>query len=148
MLTLPLDFTFTSPTIYVSYNMLYASDSCKGIGATYRNTIIPLTNNAELSSLIYHPGDQDWASTYSTISYNLTDLILPIPVSLYDKDPRCAYASSTWAYNQFLSYDTLNSEWYMTTTYSCPQAAAYAPIIAVPPQVTNLDPAWNDCTAW
>lgn len=30
----------------------------------------------------------------------------------------------------------------------CPRTSPYAPIIAVPPEVTTLDPAWASCSAW
>lgn len=43
--------TFTSPTVYISYDSLYASDSCSGVGKTYYNTIIPVKDPNELSSL-------------------------------------------------------------------------------------------------
>lgn len=141
------DFTFTSPTVYLSYAMLYASDSCGGIGPTFRNTIIPLTNTNDLSSLSYFPGDQDLAPGYKTASFNLTDLIKPIPNSIYDKDPRCQ--SSSWMYEFGDDGVSLNGTRLVTTsTFSCTRTAPYAPIIAVPPDVLSLDPAWSACTAW
>jgi len=130
--------TFTSPTVYVSYDLLYASDSCSGIGKTYSDTILPLSNTADLSSLSFYAGDQDWQPYYSTRPFNLNDLIAPIPESIYDQDPRCQASKQLWA----------DEEGNLNKTFSCPRTAAYAPIIAVPTEVMNLDPEWKSCTAW
>ncbi|KAK4500895.1 hypothetical protein PRZ48_009087 [Zasmidium cellare] len=115
--------------------MLYASDSCSGIGPTFRNTIIPLTGETQLSSLMEYLGDADYPETvYKTMPFNLTDLVqTPVPASIYNKDPKCA-----------TSPDGATA----SASFSCRQTAPYAPIIAVPEEVSNLDPAWKHCTAW
>ncbi|KAK4541467.1 hypothetical protein LTR36_007913 [Oleoguttula mirabilis] len=128
--------TFTSPTVYVSYDLLYASDSCSGIGGTYTNIFLPLKSNADLSSLVYFAGDPDVQPGYETRSFNLNDLIAPIPNSIYNQDPRCQASSDIWA------------EGGEESAFTCPRTASYAPIIAVPTEVNDLDAAWKSCTAW
>jgi len=125
--------TFTSPTIYISYDLLYASDSCSGIGKTYTSTFLPLTNTKDLSSLSFLAGDNAYGEGYSTRSFNLNDLNEPIPDSIYNQDPRC----------QASIQDERG-----VTNFTCPRTASYAPIIAVPTEVWDLDPEWKSCTAW
>ncbi|KAK5132497.1 hypothetical protein LTR08_009043 [Meristemomyces frigidus] len=80
--------TFTSPTIYISFDSLYASDSCSKIGTTFVNTIIPIINTADLRSL--------WGFSYfnglmATASFNMTDLFAThVPDDIYNSQPRCA----------------------------------------------------------
>ncbi|GAB7351855.1 hypothetical protein MBLNU459_g2412t2 [Dothideomycetes sp. NU459] len=87
--------TFTSPTVYISFDSLYASDSCNVIGPTYSNTIVAIANTADLSSLYgwgYHNGLQ------LTTRFNLTDLyVTPVPDSIYESQPRCASSSLSLA---------------------------------------------------
>lgn len=63
--------TFTSPTVYVSFDSLYARDSCSAFGRTYSNQIVAITKTANLSSLY------DWGRYNGlgrTASFNFTDL--------------------------------------------------------------------------
>ena len=68
--------TLTYPTVYISYSQVYASDSCSGVGGTYYNKIIPISDPAGLSSL--------WATMdggvagLSSASFNFTDLNSPV----------------------------------------------------------------------
>ena len=52
--------TLTSPTVYVSYRTLYASNSCGRVGRAFTDIIVPLAQHQELSSLAYTQLD-DWA---------------------------------------------------------------------------------------
>ncbi|KAI9701715.1 MAG: hypothetical protein M1820_006343 [Bogoriella megaspora] len=79
--------TFTSPTVYISYGSVYASDSCSGIGSTHSATIVPIANSRDLSSV--------WESfsdfmNPQTAFFNYTDLNTPVPKSIYDRQPQCA----------------------------------------------------------
>jgi len=140
--------TLTSPTIYISYDTIYASDSCSGIGRTITNTVIPISSN-DLSSLAYSavgtwavaPGEwgvEQMPWLYVNQAFNLSDLIEPIPNNVYDKLPFCqrdlrGWEMAGWNESSFIcSYGKL----------------PYAPLIAMPTAVRNLDPAWGSCTAW
>ncbi|KAI6914531.1 hypothetical protein KC318_g3534 [Hortaea werneckii] len=138
--------TLTSPTVYISYAKLYASNSCSGIGRTVHNTIIPLSSSAELSSLAYHVIDDSigfrpghWVGgnwKYVTKSFNYDDLQEPIPESIYNQMPACQVRSHAWV--------TAG----VGGNFTCSPHVAYAPLIAIPTQVFDIDPAWASCTGW
>ncbi|KAK5134191.1 hypothetical protein LTR08_006851 [Meristemomyces frigidus] len=74
----------------------------------------------------------------STASFNFTDLVVkPVPNSIYNQQPRCAQ-SSAWLFCNICD-----------ATYSddfCTRTLPYMPIIAIPMEVRELDPAWAFCT--
>ena len=43
--------TLTSPTVYVSFDSLYARDSCSAFSKTYFNEIVAITDSATLKSI-------------------------------------------------------------------------------------------------
>lgn len=63
--------TLTSPTVYISFDSLYARDSCSAFSKTYTNQIIAITNTASLSSLY---GWNSHNGLLSSASFNFTDL--------------------------------------------------------------------------
>ncbi|RMY97473.1 hypothetical protein D0862_08057 [Hortaea werneckii] len=141
------DATLTSPTIYISYRSLYASNSCHQVGQRYSNTIIPLAKNDDLKSLAYHqlddmparPGLSGSPSSweYEELPFNLTDLTEPVPQSIYMQLPRCQLSLSAYTKAGFDAGD-----------FICSEYGAYKPLIAIPTEVRDLDPAWASCTAW
>ncbi|KAK0272348.1 hypothetical protein LTR35_012931 [Friedmanniomyces endolithicus] len=140
--------TLTSPTLYISYDTLYASDSCHGIGRTIKNTIIPVASS-DLSSLAYQPlanwaiGPGEWGNgelsyKYTSRPFNLTDLIEAIPDSIFNQLPFCQRELRGW-----------KAAGFNESRFTCsPRDAPYAPLIAIPTEVRGLDPAWASCTAW
>ncbi|KAK0367148.1 hypothetical protein LTR94_000145 [Friedmanniomyces endolithicus] len=140
--------TLTSPTLYISYDTLYASNSCHGIGWTIKNTIIPVASS-DLSSLAYQPlanwaiGPGQWGNgelsyKYTSRPYNLTDLNQPIPDSIFNQLPFCQRELRGW-----------KAAGFNESRFTCsPRDAPYAPLIAIPTEVRGLDPAWASCTAW
>jgi hypothetical protein len=72
--------TLTSPTVYVSFDSLYARDSCSAFSKTYTNEIVAITETANLSSLY---GWARYNGLGATASFNFTDLWVP----------RCRYQS-------------------------------------------------------
>lgn len=148
--------TFTSPTgesflnakavllakrtvfrlVYISFDSLYASDSCTKVGATYSDEIVAITNLAGLSSLWgwdeFNNGDQN------TASFNLADLIPPVPNSIYNSQPRCASEFiQTYNVNPGIPMNLLN--------WTCPHTRPYEPILGIPMEVRQLDSAWATC---
>ncbi|OQO06069.1 hypothetical protein B0A48_08657 [Cryoendolithus antarcticus] len=135
-------YVFTSPTVYISFDSLYARDSCSAIGPTYINEVVALTDPAELSSLypsVWDNYDNDATkhnnALLQTAPFNYTDLyVTPTPESIYMSQPRCAYAS----------WDTLgpqkdrhvSSDLY--ATWQCPRIAPYEPILAIPDQASCI----------
>ena len=85
---------FTYPTVYISFDSVYASDSCSGVGSTHGATILAIPNSLVLSSVWAAPGD----NAPQTAFFNFTDLNTPIPQSIYDRQPQCAaYSIALWS---------------------------------------------------
>lgn len=63
--------TLTSPTVYVSFDSLYARDSCSAFSKTYFSKIVAITQASNLSSFW---GQNDYNYLPSTASFNFTDL--------------------------------------------------------------------------
>lgn len=85
----------------------------------------------------YQMEDLGWY--YSTMSFNFNDLVEPVPDSIYNQQPRCAESSLAY-YDEGLGEED--------GPFTCPRIGPYAPVIAVPEEVRQLDPAWKSCTAW
>ncbi|KJX92260.1 hypothetical protein TI39_contig5881g00004 [Zymoseptoria brevis] len=134
-------YTFTSPTVYISYDTLYAANSCGPIGDVYNNTILPLANTNHLSSLMLtaqNPGLFGPVYTYYySASFNLSDLVEPVPQSVYNQAPAC----------QSQSYKNCKVGG-GPCGFVCATDKPYAPIIAVPIELTDLHPEWKSCTPW
>jgi hypothetical protein len=119
----------TSPTYYVSYRSVYASDGCSGVGPTFYNTIVPIPGTEQLSSVfggtlpcVAHVMNQFTQEWTATASFNVTDLI-------YSSQPWCA----TYQFEHGCKKE-------------CPTTEAYKPIIVVPEVVLqSMDPAWASC---
>ncbi|KAI9690642.1 MAG: hypothetical protein M1820_009949 [Bogoriella megaspora] len=125
-----------SPTVYLSYASIYASDSCGPIGTTHSGAIVPIPDPGQLSSIW-----QTWGMTSEeTALFNYTDLNEPVPQSIYERQPQCA-SWSQWilVQNQFDG-----NNW--SSNLSCPRTGAYAPFLAVPKSILrNIDPLWASC---
>ncbi|KAK4893586.1 hypothetical protein LTR27_008053 [Elasticomyces elasticus] len=146
----------TSPTIYISYHLLYASDSCGPVGPTIRDTIVPLTSSADLASIQWDflSFDNQWM----TESFNFTDLIEPIPQSVYNKQPICASQAVSWlrdspstasGISALRSFTGTGDDWWsLTSNFDCPRTGPYRPIIAMPAEVSDFAPEWSSCTVW
>jgi hypothetical protein len=124
--------------MYISYDVLHAANSCGAVGKTYRNTILPLQNTNHLFSLEPIIAYHGYAQGFRTSSFNLADLIEPIPDTIYEKQRRCGISSISW----IVEGGQRNG------TFSCARTEPYAPIIGVPPEARGLDPAWESCSAW
>ena len=107
--------TLTSPTVYVSFASIYASDSCSGVGTTHGATIVPL-DPSDLSSVWERYPD---VMTARTASFNFTDLVgTTLAPDVASKRPQCA----VW----------LSSQYDMASMYApnttCPGAYCGEPI--------------------
>jgi hypothetical protein len=127
--------------MYISYDILHAANSCGAVGKTYRNTILPLVNTNHLFSLEPVLAYHGYAHGFITSSFNLADLIEPIPDSIYNRQRRCKVSSISYVVGGIFGGG-------VNGTFSCARTAPYAPIIGVPPEARGLDPAWESCSAW
>ncbi|KAI7329541.1 hypothetical protein KC315_g6104 [Hortaea werneckii] len=127
--------TLTSPSVYISFHTAYANNECGSqVGKRYPGAILPLDPD-ELSSVYGLYG-----TLYSTLSdplfpvpvasaylkaasYNLADLNWPVPVSAYQNQPKFKLGGEIFS----VVFDD------------------YRPVLAVPPQIREMDPAWKTC---
>ncbi|KAK3663026.1 hypothetical protein LTR22_006190 [Elasticomyces elasticus] len=140
--------TLTSPIVYISYDTLYASNSCHGVGGTYKNTIIAV-RPGDFSSLAYQPlanwaigpgqwGNQELSYKYVNRPFDLNDLVEPVPDIVFNQLPFCQRELRGW-----------KSAGFNESSFTCsPRDAPYAPLLAIPTEVRNLDPAWASCSGW
>ncbi|KAI7279935.1 hypothetical protein KC345_g5098 [Hortaea werneckii] len=127
--------TLTSPSVYISFHTAYANNECGSqVGQRYPGAILAL-DQRDLSSVYGLYG-----TVYSTISdplfpvavttpylragpFDLADLNWPIPPEVYRNQLRFVMGRDTYS----VVFDD------------------YSPILAVPPQIRGMDPAWADC---
>jgi hypothetical protein len=133
--------TLTSPTLYVSYHSLYATNGCgHQVGTPMYDQIIAIPTASTLSSVwayplggavIFYNGP---GVITSTASLNITDLHEPVPMSIYSSQPFCA------------SYAQANAEHFEVNSWDCPRDSPYKPVIKLPHDLLQgLDPAWAEC---
>lgn len=131
----------TSPTYYISFESLYASDACKGVGSTLTSMILPIPTSEPLSTLFAttmpcdaHRENNAWLGLIDigTASLNVTDLMHDsVPYSIYTSQPYCASQIAASGCNPD----------------SCPTTLPYRPLIVLSSQLLNtLDPAWATCS--
>lgn len=131
----------TSPTYYISFESLYASDACNGVGSTITSTILAVPTEEPLSTLFAttqpcfaHLENNPWLGTIltGTASFNVTDLLSsPVPYGIYTSQPYCA------------------SEIFQAgcDPSACPTTLPYRPLIVLSSDLLNtLDPAWATCS--
>lgn len=131
----------TSPTYYISFESLYASDACKGVGSTLTSMILPIPTSEPLSTLFAttmpcdaHRENNAWLGLIDigTASLNVTDLMHDsVPYSIYTSQPYCASQIAASGCNPD----------------SCPTTLPYRPLIVLSSQLLNtLNPAWATCS--
>lgn len=76
---------------------------------------------------------------FTTVLFDLDDLIGAISQSIYEKQPRCQASKYGWDIGGMAAQGR---------NFSCASLGPYDPVIAVPTGVQNLDPAWKSCTAF
>jgi hypothetical protein len=133
--------TFTSPTIYISYDTLYASDSCSQVGSAYSNLVVPITQTDKMSSLIFKYGWFTYSTGWSTAPFHVSDLVPPVAKSIYNLQPACM------SQYELMTLEAPQIQNLPPDQFNC-NAGPYSPIIAVPEEVSTLDPEWSACLPW
>ena len=108
--------TYTSPTVYLSYDIVFASNSCGNIGNSYSGAVLSLSPDA-VSSVIGYP------TPTGTKALNYADFNTPIAPSVWLRNARCADPVDCLP---IIDYE-------------------FQPMLAVPEQVRALDPVWATC---
>ncbi|KAF2232791.1 hypothetical protein EV356DRAFT_534306 [Viridothelium virens] len=126
--------TFTSPTVYISFDQLWANNHCgRPVGTTIDNKIIPVSAS-DVSTItnqwgIYQVGGEPNPPPPSVQGgqLNFADLNQPYDWSSYLNQPACACR-------------------YFGTDCPCSTVLRdFKPQLVLPPQVRALDPAWASC---
>ncbi|KAK3673479.1 hypothetical protein LTR78_006713 [Recurvomyces mirabilis] len=122
--------TLTSPTVYIDFQTAYATDDCgNAVGKAYPGAVVGVDPQSLYSML----GDWDFAvqtvdngarttTFYPSAKFDFHDLNGLPPVSAYIEQPSCI------AYGCYSIWSSL-----------------YRPVLVLPSQVRNLDPAWKSC---
>lgn len=123
----------TSPSVYISFATVYAENACNTTVGTPRTGSILGMNPADLSSALgnYHAistlADTSGTTALSMVAlpFDFSDLNWPYNPYAWEEQPRC---------NEFIAE-------------ICPviMKGSYDPVLVVPSQVRNLDPAWASC---
>ncbi|KAI9708798.1 MAG: hypothetical protein M1820_003753 [Bogoriella megaspora] len=113
--------TLTSPTVYYSFNYLRSLVGDLNLGTTVPNQIIPV-NSADVSTMPCLPGPVPVLNTqYHAIDWS--NLNAPVPA-------QAICCSGNLTDKQVTVYDD------------------YAPILSIPQQVLEIDPAWSTCVPY
>lgn len=86
-------YTLTSPTLYLSFNNIWASNWCNSVGSNYTNEIVPVATNhlsiLELADLqaILTPAPFDVSSWSELESSGISSYLLSIPPEIDGIDP-------------------------------------------------------------
>ncbi|KAF2721685.1 hypothetical protein K431DRAFT_303218 [Polychaeton citri CBS 116435] len=111
----------TSPSVYLLFPSIYASNGCRAVGATHSGSVISLEPSA--LSTIYATGFLYASQPNAASTFDFDDLrATPVPAAAYERQVGCVAA------------------------YGCPTIYNdYTPTLSIPSQVTGFDPAWTDC---
>lgn len=135
--------TFYKNRAYISVATAYASNSCGYVGGVHTGELLTLASSKVFTVRGYHYEFLDAA-----YSFNFADLNDPVPASAYfglDAGDACEDdegASSIWGFNDFINGQSADQgEGPCGTIYD----QAYNPVLAVPPELRSIDPAWSTC---
>lgn len=127
--------TFYSNRAYISYNTLYATNSCGRVGGTYSNGLVAVASSDVYSLSGYH-----FYMTHAAYSFNFADLIPPVPASAYLCQATCDNSGSPLSDGDMLNGKFGGALGFCSTIID----EAFKPWIAVPPQIRALDPQFQD----
>jgi hypothetical protein len=126
---------FYSNRAYISYNTLYATNSCGRVGGAYSNGLVTVA-----SSDIYSLSGYHFYMDKAAYSFNFADLIPPIPASAYLCQATCYDSGSP-----LNEGDMLNGMYGGRLGFcSIIIDEEFKPWIAVPPAMRNIDPQFKD----
>lgn len=118
--TVVVDVTMTSPSVYVSFQSVYAANSCVRIGRAYTGSVLafdPASISTVTAEGFLYADVPNGAAVF-----NFGDLEQPINAAAYERQVKCVGNSG------------------------CPTIYPnYAPTISVPLELRSLDPAWSTC---
>ncbi|KAK5693008.1 hypothetical protein LTR97_010484 [Elasticomyces elasticus] len=137
--------TFYEDKAYISYQTAYAINTCGRLGNVYTAGVVPVA-----SSNIYSMELRDYFLYNYANQFNFADLNHPIPASAYLGMPNCKESGPSLI-GQLARPNMLNGQLYAGTCPDVPDSnhiiwdELYQPVLAVPPEMRALDPAWSNC---
>ncbi|KAK4948991.1 hypothetical protein LTR10_012364 [Elasticomyces elasticus] len=137
--------TFYEDKAYISYQTAYAINTCGRLGNVYTAGVVPVA-----SSNIYSMELRDYFLYNYANQFNFADLNHPVPASAYLGMPNCKESDPSLI-GQLARPNMLNGQLYAGTCPDVPDSnhiiwdELYQPVLAVPPEMRALDPAWSNC---
>lgn len=120
--------TMVSPSVYISMQTVGVGDWCGTLpGNNISNLLLPMrpqdvsTMFGTHTGSILSNGEKPWQADQAR-QINYADLEGPVPASIYEASPECVLQGCVNIYNDY-----------------------YHPILAVPPKLRALNPAWANC---
>jgi len=108
--------TLTSPTVYISFQTVFAENLCTAVGGNHTGSIIGLAPQ-DVSTIYGNLLAKSWSYRQIDYQYLATS---QVPISVYEEQPFCGGHCTT----------------------ILPE---YNPTLSMPPQIRSLDAAWGDC---
>ncbi|KAK5731457.1 hypothetical protein LTR17_011345 [Elasticomyces elasticus] len=137
--------TFYEDKAYISYQTAYASNTCGQLGKAYSAGVVPVA-----SSNIYSMHLHQYFLYNYAYSFNFADLNHPVPASAYFGMPNCAESDPRFI-GELARPNMLNGHYIQGMCPDVPDSnhtiwdELYQPVLAVPPEMRALDPAWSNC---
>ncbi|KAK0259021.1 hypothetical protein LTR87_017478 [Friedmanniomyces endolithicus] len=113
--------TLYSPSVYISFESVYASNNCFQVGSRHISTLLAM-DSQDVSTQVHIGGKvgQYGANSYSALRYG--DLTGLPPASEYELQPSCLMLGCPTIY-----------------------PSSWNPVLAVPRQLRSMDSAWQGC---
>lgn len=126
--------TLYSNRAYISYDTLYATNSCGRVGGTYADGLVTVASSDVYSVSGYH-----FFLTHAAYSFNFADLDSPVPASAYLAQANCDNSGSPLGDGDMLNGAPGGELGFCATIID----QEFKPWLAVPPQMRALDPQWE-----
>ncbi|KAK6433318.1 hypothetical protein LTR95_010501 [Oleoguttula sp. CCFEE 5521] len=143
--------TYYKDQAYISLESATAADSCGPVGGSYTGRVIGLPSSDVYSVC-------GWTGEATLLGYDFADLQSTVPPAAYNCQPVCGMygvnrhglGAEQHPDSDGYVWDIVNGQFFGDDyAYKAPCGLIvdewYKPILAVPPQIRQLDPDWADC---
>lgn len=127
--------TMYSNRAYISFDTLYATNSCGRVGGTYSNGLVTVASSDVYSVSGYH-----FMMSHAAYSFNFADLMGPVPASAYLCQASCEDSGSPLGDGDVLNGLYAGRLGFCSTMID----EAFRPRLAVPPQMRHIDPQFEN----
>jgi hypothetical protein len=127
--------TLFSNRAYISYDTLYATNSCGRVGGTYSNGLVTVASSDVYSVSGYH-----FMTNHAAYSFNFADLAGPVPASAYLCQATCGDSGSPLGDGDVLNGLYAGRLGFCSTMID----DTFRPRLAVPPQMRHIDPQFEN----